>query len=67
MTAPTEAPKRRRSWYLPQEVGDQLAAMVEEIHFTTRRPKHEVLAAVVAVAVEHQADVLARLQDGGSR
>jgi hypothetical protein len=64
VSAPAAPPMQRRSWYIPQDVGDQLAAMVDEIHFATKRPKHEVLAAALALAVEHQADVLARVQDG---
>jgi len=52
---------RRRSWYLPADVADRLARVVDDIHFTTRRPKHEVLAAAVTIAVEHQEEILARL------
>jgi predicted transcriptional regulator len=62
-TAPP-APMRRRSWYIPQDIADRVAAMVDDIHYATRRPKHEVLAAALAIAVEHQADILARVKDG---
>jgi len=59
---------RRRSVYLAAEVADRLDAAVDDLHFATRRPKHEVLAAAVAVALEHRAEIEARLaqsdQDG---
>lgn len=50
-----------RSWYLTADAAGQLAAVVDEIHHTARRPKHEVLSAAVAVAAGHQAEILARL------
>lgn len=53
----------RRSWYIDRESADRLAAALEDLHFRSRRPKHEVLGAAVAVALEHEADILARLQD----
>jgi hypothetical protein len=56
---------RRRSWYLPADIADRLASVVEDIHFTTRRPKHEVLAAALGVAVEHQDEIVARLTAAG--
>lgn len=52
---------RRRSWYLPSDVSDRLAEVVDEIHWATHRPKHEILAAAMTVAVEHQEEILARL------
>jgi hypothetical protein len=54
-------PMRHRSWYLPVAVADRLSAVIDELHFTTRRPKHEILSAAVDVALEHQADIKARL------
>ena len=68
MTAPTEdAPvMSRRSWYMDATVADELAAAVDAIHFATRRPKHEVLAAAVAVALKHKSDIEARLQAGST-
>jgi hypothetical protein len=61
MSKPPAPPMANRSWYLPADVADALAAAVEDIHFTTRRPKHEVIAAAVAVALEHRPEILARL------
>jgi len=52
---------RHRSWYMSADVADQLAAVVDDIHFATRRPRHEVLAAVVGVALEHRGEIEARL------
>jgi hypothetical protein len=54
----------RRSWYMPRSSADALAAAVDNLHWQTRRPKHEVLAAIVATAVEHTDEALARLVDG---
>jgi hypothetical protein len=58
---------QKRSWYLPADVADRLAAMVDDIHFATRRPKHEVLTAALAVAIEHQADIVTKLGAGSTR
>jgi hypothetical protein len=57
----------RRSWYMPKASADQLANAVEELHFTTRQPKHVVLAALVATAVEHLEAARTRLETGGSK
>jgi len=59
--APATAGMRRRSVYLAAEVADRLDEAVADIHFGTRWPKHEVLAAAVAVALEHRAEIEARL------
>jgi hypothetical protein len=68
MTDAHEAPPvmRRRSWYLPADVSDRLAAVVDELHYATRRPKHAVLAELVGVAVDHRAEIEARLGNGGA-
>jgi hypothetical protein len=60
-TATTAAPMSRRSWYLPSGIADNLARAVDDIHYATRRPKHEVLAAAVDVALAHRDEILARL------
>jgi hypothetical protein len=57
---------QRRSWYVPVDAADRLAAVVDDIHYATRRPKHEVLAAALGVAVDHRADILARLAADGT-
>lgn len=53
----------RRSWYMPRESADALASAIEELHFSTRQPKHAVLAALVAVALDHIDDVRKRVED----
>jgi len=70
VTAPAEPAQRparakgpamdRRSWYMPKASADALAAAVEELHYRTRRPKHAVMAALVAVALEHLDEVQQR-------
>lgn len=60
---PSDDTMDRRSWYMSKAVAGALAEEVEELHFTTRRPKHEVLAALITVAMEHRDEVRARLTD----
>jgi hypothetical protein len=67
MTAAAPPPMTTRSWYISTALADRLAAVVDDIHFSTRRPKHEVLGAAVAFALEHQADIVARLAEDGTR
>lgn len=47
----------RRSWYMPKATAERLAEAVEELHFTTRQPKHVVLAALIGVALERIPEV----------
>lgn len=54
----------RRSWYMPKASADALAATVDDLHFATRKPKHEILAALVDIALAARADIQARLQAG---
>lgn len=61
MTTPPAAPMRRRSLYLSADVAERLDAVIADLHFTTRRPRHEVLAAVLGVAADHPDEILARL------
>lgn len=56
----------RRSWYMPRSVADDLASAVEDLHFDTRKPKHEVLRALVEVALEHRGEARARLKGESS-
>ncbi len=66
MTTAPPVRMRKRSWYLPSDVNDRLAAVVDDIHHATRRPKHEVLAAVIEAGVGHSADIMARFTAGGA-
>jgi hypothetical protein len=56
----------RRSWYMRADVADRLAAVVDDLHYSTRRPRHEVLAAVVDVSVHHLAEIEAQLSRGNA-
>lgn len=47
----------RRSWYMPKESADALAAALEELHWSTRQPKHVIMAALVSVALDHLDEV----------
>jgi hypothetical protein len=54
----------RRSWYMPKATADALSAAVDELFFATRRPKHEILAALVDAALSEYPAVQARLTSG---
>jgi len=58
---PQPPPMRHRSFYMRSDVADRLAAVVDDLHFATRRPRHEVLAALVDVTLGHRAEIEARL------
>lgn len=60
--APRGGGMDRRSWYMAKQTADALAAVVEDLHYATRKPKHVVLSELVAVALEHQAEVERRLK-----
>ena len=57
---------RHRSFYMRRDVADRLAAVVDDLHFATRRPRHEVLAALVDVTLGHRAEIEARLARGSA-
>ena len=57
---------RHRSFYMRTDVADRLAAVVDDLHYATRRPRHEVLAALVGVTLEHRAEIEARLTRGSA-
>jgi hypothetical protein len=67
MHAAPAAPMRRRSWYLPAAVSDRFAEIIDDLHFRTRRPKHEVLEVAVSIAIEHEAEILDRLNARNGR
>ncbi|WP_411132721.1 hypothetical protein [Streptomyces sp. 030-HV] len=60
--APLGKEMDRRSWYMPKETAQALAAAVDDLHHTTRLPKHLVLAELVAVALDHLPEVAGRLR-----
>jgi hypothetical protein len=57
----------RRTYYLPTDVADALAEVVDRIHHESRGriPKHEVLAAVLTAGLVQADRIAARLS--GSR
>ncbi|MEV7808962.1 hypothetical protein AB0O28_39025 [Microbispora sp. NPDC088329] len=66
--APASAgqPAVRRSWYMPAATAHALAAAVDDLHFATRRPKHEVLAALIDAALASRDQVADRLARSAS-
>jgi len=46
-----------RSWYMPKGSADQLAALVDDIHFATRLPKHLIMGAAVNVLGRHRDEI----------
>jgi hypothetical protein len=64
--SPAPPPMRHRSFYMRSDVADRLAAVVDDLHFSTRRPRHEVLAALVDVTLGHRAEIEARLTQGSA-
>lgn len=64
-TAPPPQPGMlRKSWYLPAESAAGLDQLADELHYACRQPKSACLAAAVAVAIEHRAEIEARLAAG---
>jgi len=46
-----------RSWYMPKASAERLAALVDDVHFATRLPKHLIMGALVNVVDRHRAEV----------
>jgi len=46
-----------RSWYMPKASADRLAALVDDVHFATRLPKHLIMGALVNVIDRYRAEV----------
>jgi hypothetical protein len=46
-----------RSWYMPKASADRLAALVDDVHFATRLPKHLIMGALVNVVDRHRDEV----------
>jgi hypothetical protein len=46
-----------RSWYMPKASADRLAALVDDVHFATRLPKHLIMGALVNVVDRHRGEV----------
>jgi myo-inositol catabolism protein IolC len=56
----------RRSWYLRADAASELADVVTDLHFTTRRRRHEILSAMIEVAVGHRSEIEALLTRAGT-
>ncbi len=54
-----------RSWYMPKASADRLVALVDDVYFSTRLPKHLVMDALVNVADRYRAEVEAEAQATG--
>ena len=54
-----------RSWYMPKASADRLAALVDDVHFATRLPKHLIMGALVNVIDRHRAEVEAEARSAG--
>jgi hypothetical protein len=52
----------KRSYYLTRDLADRLATAVDDMHFATRAPKHEVLAAIIAVGLADLKPIEAQLR-----
>jgi len=46
-----------RSWYMPKASADRLAALVDDVHFATRLPKHLIMGAAVNVLDRHRDEI----------
>lgn len=56
-----EPRKRHRSFYMRSDDADRLAAIADDLHYETRRPRYEVFGALVHVADRHQAEIREQL------
>jgi hypothetical protein len=54
-----------RSWYMPKASADRLAAVVDDVHFATRLPKHLIMGALVNVVDRHRDEVEAEARETG--
>ncbi len=54
---PSASGMTMRSWYMPKGSADQLAALVDDVHFATRLPKHLIMGAAVNVLGRHRDEI----------
>lgn len=62
---PAAADMTMRSWYMPKASADRLAALVDDVHFATRLPKHVIMGALVNVIDRHRDEVEAEARAAG--
>jgi hypothetical protein len=56
-----------RSWYMPKASAERLAALVDDVHFATRLPKHLIMGALVHVVDRHRAEVEAEARSAAGQ
>ena len=56
-----------RSFYMRSDDEARLTALIEDLHHGTRRPRHEVLAAVIHTTRQHRAEIERSLRQGTPR
>ena len=56
-----------RSWYMPKASADRLAALVDDVHFATRLPKHLIMGALANVVDRHRAEVEAEARSAAGQ
>ena len=54
---PVASDMTMRSWYMPKASADRLAALIDDVHFATRLPKHLIMGAAVDVFERHRAEI----------
>src|SRR5271165_1144716 len=64
---PAPADMTMRSWYMPKASADRLAALVDDVHFATRLPKHLIMGALVNVIDRHRAEVEAEARSAAGQ
>ena len=65
--APAAGDMTMRSWYMPKASADRLAALVDDVHFATRLPKHIIMGALVNVIDRHRGEVEAEARSAAGQ
>ena len=65
--APAAGDMTMRSWYMPKASADRLAALVDDVHFATRLPKHLIMGALVNVIDRHRDEVEAEARSAAGQ
>ncbi len=65
--APAASDMTMRSWYMPKASADRLAALVDDVHFATRLPKHLIMGALVNVIDRHRAELEAEARSAAGQ
>lgn len=65
--APAAGDMTMRSWYMPKASADRLAALVDDVHFATRLPKHLIMGALVNVVDRHRDEIEAEARSAAGQ